>query len=325
MRKSLAIIVTLVILFSLLSLALAAMWMGKTAFTYNSPTQQSPTSSLNPKSTVFSTPNQLKTLTPTSTPTSPESTPPTAKSNPIPSPTADETSNATSLNTPTVQPTPTPTPNPNSPQSFSTDFSSGNFNSWAIQNQSIGANMSVINGDAHFSTPIGSNNTYSYVQKNGFTSTVNSVIVASQDIYLTALPQGFTTGNGAIFFLYVIDAVGQNNGNLAVGIDGSDVWGLWIGGFPIYNYGFQTAGASPQSTTWYHLVLTINNPAQTVTLAVNGTTVIRESQHQFTDTTHAVNLISGIAEVWNNETHELNVGNVELSISSSLVPTPTPP
>ena len=84
-------------------------------------------------------------------------------------------------------------------------------------------------------------------KKTALSQTINSTITASQDVYLSGFSGGFHgRATEQYFFLYVIDASGQNGGNIAVGIDGSDVWGLWIGGFPIYNYVFQTAGTLPQ-------------------------------------------------------------------------------
>ncbi len=313
MHKSLAIIVTVILLFSLFSIVLAAIWMGKITLAYN-PNSQYPTSSVNPQILNPSTPNSnLATSIPTLSPnpaTQPQTSEPTSAPASLASP---DPSNPTSTFTPITQSTPAPNPN-----SFSDDFSSQSFNRWTLQNQTAGAGMSIINGVACFTTPIGANGTYSYVQENGFISTVNSTITASQDVYLSGFSGGFTTGNGAIFFLYVIDASGQNGGNIAVGIDGSDVWGLWIGGFPIYNYVFQTAGTLPQIGAWSHVVLTINNSALTVNLAVNGTTVINVIQHQFTDATHSVNLISGIGEDWNSvgKASDLEIDNVRLDISN---------
>ncbi len=313
MHKSLAIILSVILIFSLFSVVLAAMWMGKITFAYN-PNAQYPTSSTYPPISNSSTPNaNLATSIPTLSPNltvQPQTLAPTSAPASLSSP---YTSNPTSTFTPIPQPTSAPNPN-----SFSDDFYSQSFNRWTLQNQTAGAGMSIINGVACFTTPIGANGTYSYVQENGFISNINSTITASQDVYLSGFSGGFTTGNGAIFFLYVIDASGQNGGNIAVGIDGSDVWGLWIGGFPIYNYVFQTAGTLPQIGAWSHVVLTINNLAQTVNLAINGTTVIKVIQHQFTDETHSVNLISGIGEDWNSvgKASDLEIDNVQLDISN---------
>ena len=223
-----------------------------------------------------------------STSSAPNPTAPTPTSNPTSSSTSTSATQPTqpaptATSTPTATPFPTPTQNPNPPNTFSDDFSSGNFDSWT-QYLSPTASMSVINGVAQFNTPSGGNgNMYAYIQRNGFTATINSTITASQDLFVPTVPQGFATGNGAIFFLYVTDAAGPNSGNIAVGIDGSDAWSLWVGGNLTYKYVFQTTGATPQSYTWYHIVLTINNSAQTTSLAVNGTTVITANQQQFTD------------------------------------------
>ncbi len=313
MRKSLAIIVAVILLFSLFSVMLAEIWIGKINLTYN-PNPHHSTSSYNPQ--ILDPPTQnpnSSTSIPTLSPkpaTQTQTSAPTLDPVTSPSP---YTSNPTSTLPPIVQPTLAPNPN-----SFSDDFSSQSFNHWTLQNQTTSAGMSIINGVACFTTPIGANGTYAYVQENGFTSTINSTITASQDIYLSSFSGGFTQGNGAIFFLYVIDTAGQNGGNIAVGIDGSDLWGLWIGGYPIYNYVLQTAGTQPQIGAWCHIVLTINNSAQTVNLDVNGTTVINVIQHQFTDTNHSINLISGIGEDWNSvgKASDLEIDNVQLDISN---------
>jgi hypothetical protein len=70
---------------------------------------------------------------------------------------------------------------------FFDDFSSGNFSKWTLTSRTDGASQSVNNVIAHFSVPAPSTAgecTYSYLRKDGFTSTPSSLIVASQDIYL---------------------------------------------------------------------------------------------------------------------------------------------
>lgn len=214
---------------------------------------------------------------------------------------------------------------------FSDNFSTGDCANWSEAYVSSGSSQLVSDGIARFivPTPIGGNYTYSYVLKDGFTSTVNSTITATQDVYVTKVPNGCPQGNGAIFFFYVCDSsdMGANNGNFGVGIDGSNVWSLWIGGTSIYSYVFQTAGSPPVSSTWYHIVLTINNPEGTVTLTVNGTMVIYVGQQQFTDKTHPISLMSGMGEDWwctGSGQQEVDIANVKLEISDAPMPTPSP-
>lgn len=204
---------------------------------------------------------------------------------------------------------------------FSDNFSNGNFERWSRSLVIRGANQIVSNEVARFIVlpPIAGTSTYSYVVKDGFTSTVNSTIVASQNVLVTNIPKGEPQGNGAIFFFYICDSTNLNGnyGNIGVGIDGSSVWSLWIGGSEVYSYCFQTAGSPPASNTWYHLVLTINNPQQTVSLAVNGVVVITALQQQFTDKTHPISLMSGMGENWwsaGTGQLELQVDNVQLNI-----------
>ncbi len=213
---------------------------------------------------------------------------------------------------------------------FSDNFSTGNLDQWSQSYVISGANQIVSNGVARFIAPppVAGASTHSYVVKDGFTSTVNSTIVASQDVFVTNVPTGSSQGNGAIFFLYVCDSsnLAGNYGNVGVGIDGSTVWSMWIGGNVVYRYVFQTAGSAPVSNTWYHLVLTINNPAETVSLAVNGVTVITASQQQFTDKNHPISFMSGLGENWwsaGSEPQELHVDNVRLELSdSAALPAP---
>ncbi|MCL4429760.1 MAG: LamG domain-containing protein [Chloroflexi bacterium] len=214
---------------------------------------------------------------------------------------------------------------------FSDNFSSDNFAGWSQTYLSPGSTQTVSNGIARFTvpTPLAGTSTYSFLKKDGFTSTVNSTITAAQDVYVTKVPNGCQLGNGAIFFLYVCDSsdISGNQGNVGVGIDGSGVWSLWIGGTSAYNYTFQTAGAAPASNTWYHVELTINNSAGTVALAVNGLVVISAAQQQFTDRTHAVSLMVGMGEDWwsaGSGQQEVDVDNVVLSISDATsTPAPT--
>jgi hypothetical protein len=217
---------------------------------------------------------------------------------------------------------------------FLDDFSSGNFAGWSKTYVSAGSSQTVTDGTARFivPTPTGGNVTYSYLQKDGYTATPNSTIIATQDIYVTKVPNGYPQGNGAIFFLYLCDStdLSGGNGNFGVGIDGSDVWSLWIGGTTNYTYVFQTAGASPASNTWYHLVLTIDNPHGTTSLTVNGVEVINVAQQQFTDKPHQLSLMSGMGEDWwceGNGQQEIDVDNVTLYISAAPAPTdnPNPP
>jgi hypothetical protein len=218
---------------------------------------------------------------------------------------------------------------------FSDNFSSGNFERWSQTYVFSGASQTVSHGIARFivPTPAAGTNAYSYLVKDGFTSTVNSTIVASQDILVTKVPNGAPQGNGAIFFLYICDSsdLQGNKGNIGIGIDGSNVWSMWIGGNLVYSYVFQTAGSAPVSNTWYHLVLTINNSEGTVFLEVNGVTVIAAAQQQFTDKTHPISLMSGMGEDWWSDgsgQQELDVDNVQLDISdANIAPAPdsTPP
>ncbi len=186
---------------------------------------------------------------------------------------------------------------------------------------SSGASQSVSNGVAHFivPSPEAGNYSYSYLQKSGFTSTANGTIVATGDFYFSDVPNGYKQGDNAIFFFYVVDSVGgQNSGNIAVGVDGSGVWSLWIGGYPIYNYVFQTVGPYPADATWHHIVLTVDNSARAVTLQANGIVVINVEQNQFTDKTHPISFWIGIGEDWwcnGPELLEVYVGNVKLEIS----------
>ncbi len=215
---------------------------------------------------------------------------------------------------------------------FSDSFASGGFANWSQSFMSAGATQTVSNGVARFvvPTPLAGSQTFSFVAKSGFVSTVNSTIIATQDIYVNKVPHGCAQGNGAIFFFYICDStdLAGNNGNFGVGIDGSDVWSLWIGGNTTYTYVYQTAGAVPVSNTWYRIVLTVNNPAQTATLTVNGLNVINAFQQQLTDRTHPISLISGMGEDWWSDgsgEQGIDVSNVELYISdSSTAPTPTP-
>lgn len=215
---------------------------------------------------------------------------------------------------------------------FSDDFSIGNFAKWSETYVSLGSSQTVKNGMAYFivPTPQAGTHTFSYVKTNGFVSTVNSTITATQNVYFTNVPNGCPQGNGAIFFLYICDSSDPsgNNGNFGVGIDGSGIWSLWIGGSLTYSHVFQTEGSTPVGDTWYHIVLTIDNSAGTVALAVNGALVISASQRQFTDKTHYISLMSGIGENWWSDggQQEVAVINVTLEISdadSQLLPSPT--
>jgi hypothetical protein len=213
---------------------------------------------------------------------------------------------------------------------FSDNFSSGNFANWSEAYASPGSSQAVNGGVAHFTvpTPPSGYDTYSYVVKDGFASTPNSTLAASEDIYVSKVPNGCVLSNGAIFFFYLCDSndLSGNTGNFGVGIDGSDLWSLWIGGNPAYNYVFQTAGASPSNNTWYHLVLTVDNPDQTVTLAVNGSIVVAAAQQQFTDKNHAISLVSGMGEDWWSQgsgQQEIDIANVRLDISDAPQPAPT--
>ena len=115
---------------------------------------------------------------------------------------------------------------------------------------------------------------------------------------------------------------------MGVGIDGSGVWSLWIGGNAVYTYVFQTSGPTPASNTLYHIVLTVSNSAGAAALMVNGITVINAVQQQFTDKTHPITLMSGMGEDWWREggaQQEIDVANVKLDISdASSIPGPDP-
>ena len=210
---------------------------------------------------------------------------------------------------------------------FSDNFSTGDFSNWTRTAVSSGASQTVDNTIARFTvpTPVAGTRSYSYVVKDGFYSTVNSTIVASQDVLVTKVPNGCQQGFGAIFFLYVCDStdLGGNNGNFGVGIDGSGVWSLWIGGNTLYNYVFQTAGSTPVGNTWYHLTLMIDNPNGLVTLAVNDITVINAGQQQFTNKTHPISLMTGMGEDWwsnGSGQQEVDIRNVKLEISDAAPP-----
>jgi hypothetical protein len=205
---------------------------------------------------------------------------------------------------------------------FSDNFSSGNFDRWSQSYAVSGATQSIRDGIARFivPTPTAGSNACSYLVRDGFTSTVNSTIIASQNILVTKVPNGVSQGNGAIFFLYVCDStdLGGNAGNIGIGIDGSRVWSMWLGGSLVYTYVFQTQGPKPTSNTWYHIVLTINNQAQTAVLEVNGIAVISTSQQEFTDTNHPLSLMSGMGENWWSDgsgQQEIAIDNVQLDIS----------
>lgn len=219
---------------------------------------------------------------------------------------------------------------------FSDNFSSGNFAGWSGACVSSGSVQMVSDGVARFivPTPAAGSYSYSFVRKDGFTSTVNSTIIATEDVYVAKVPNGCLPENGAIFFFYVCDSsdLSGSNGNFGVGIDGSDVWSLWIGGNTTYSYVYQTAGSAPVSNTWYHVVLTVDNPSGTVSLAVNGLVVIDVGQQQFTDKTHPISLMSGMGEDWWSAgfgQQEVAIDNVRLDISDAPMPThsstPTPP
>jgi hypothetical protein len=216
---------------------------------------------------------------------------------------------------------------------FSDDFSSGTFAGWSQTRMSVGSSQTVSSGVARFvvPTPTGGYVSYSYLIKDGFTSTVNSTIVASQDILVKQVPNGCAEGNGAIFFFYVCDSadLAGDLGNIGVGIDGSGVWSLWIGGNATYVYIFQTQGSLPISNTWYHIVLTVDNSAGLVSLSVDGKTVVGATQHQFTDRTHQFSLMCGLGEDWWSGCVgplEINVDNVRLDVSDAeawFTPAPT--
>ncbi len=122
-----------------------------------------------------------------------------------------------------------------------------------------------------------------------------------------------------------------NYGNFGVGIDGSSVWSLWIGGNLTYTYVFQTSGSTPQSNTWYNIVLTVDNSAGVVTFSVDDKVVISATQQQFTDKNHPITLMSGLGEDWWSSCvgpQEIAVDNVRLDISDAdtwLTPNPTSP
>jgi hypothetical protein len=218
---------------------------------------------------------------------------------------------------------------------FSDNFSSANFAGWSQTFTSPGSAQTVSGGIARFTvpTPTGGSYSYSFIEKSGFTSTPNSTVTASQDIYVTKVPNSCPQGMGAIFFLYVCDSTDLrgNLGNFGVGIDGSGVWSLWIGGNTIYTYLFQTSGTLPASNTWYHVVLTFDDTAKTVTLSVNGATVISSSQTEFTDKIHPISLMTGMGECWwsgGAGQQEIDISNVKLDISDATsppVPDPTTP
>lgn len=205
---------------------------------------------------------------------------------------------------------------------FSDDFSSGAFSNWSQTHISPGSSQSVTGGVARFivPTPTGGFVSSSYLVKDGFTSTVNSTITASQDILVKQVPYGCIEGNGAIFFLYICDSsdLSGDLGNVGVGIDGSGVWSLWVGGNKSYIYIFQTQGPLPANNTWYHVVLTIDNSAGLVSLSVDGRTVVSATQRQFTDRTHPFSLMSGLGEDWWSGCIgplEINLDNVRLDVS----------
>ncbi|MGD6853182.1 MAG: LamG-like jellyroll fold domain-containing protein [Candidatus Bathyarchaeia archaeon] len=218
---------------------------------------------------------------------------------------------------------------------FSENFSSGSFDGWSQTFNSQGASQTVSGGIARFTvpTPLGGEYSYSFIEKSGFTSTPNSTITASQDLYVAKVPNSCPQGMGAIFFLYICDTndLRGNLGNFGVGIDGSGVWSLWIGGHPVYTYLFQTSGALPASGVWYHVVLTVDNSARTVALSVNGVTVVSSSQTEFTDKVHQISLMTGMGECWWSSTQgqqEIDITNVKLDISDATsppVPDPTTP
>lgn len=206
----------------------------------------------------------------------------------------------------------------------SDDFSSGNFSNWSSATTSSGASQTVNSGVARFIVPppIGGHVTYSYLIREGFTSTVNSTIVASQDIRVNQVPNGCVEGNGAIFFLYVCDSADLSGslGNVGVGIDGSGVWSLWVGGNITYTYIFQTQGPPPTSNTWYHVALTLDNSGGLVSLTVDGRVVLSATQQQFTDRTHTFSLMSGLGEDWWSGgvgSMVLEVDNVRLDVSDA--------
>jgi cell division septation protein DedD len=219
---------------------------------------------------------------------------------------------------------------------FYDDFSNGNLSGWSRTHISAGSNQTVNNSVAQFTvpTPTGGTVTYSAVVKDGYTSTLNSTITASQDIFVAKVPSGCQQGLGAIFFLYICDSADLSGdlGNIGVGIDGSGVWSLWIGGTTNYSYIFQSTGATPVSNTWYHVALIIDNPTQRVLLSVDSSVVVNASQRQFTDKIHSISLMAGMGESWFSTcvgTQEVDIDNVRLDISDAspivtVNPTPTP-
>ena len=207
---------------------------------------------------------------------------------------------------------------------FQDDFASGSLSNWSRTHISSNANQTVNSGIAQFTvpTPTGGTVTYSAIVKDGYTSTLNSTITASEDIFVTKVPSGCQQGLGAIFFLYICDSgdLSGDLGNIGVGIDGSGVWSLWIGGTTKYVYLFQTVGQNPLSNTWYHVTLTVDNPTQRVTLSVDGTVVITASQQQFTDKAHPVSFMVGMGESWFSNcvgTQEIDIDNARLDISDA--------
>jgi hypothetical protein len=207
---------------------------------------------------------------------------------------------------------------------FQDDFNLGNLSNWSRTHISIGSNQTVNSGIAQFTvpTPTGGTVTYSATVKDGYTSTLNSTITASEDIFVAKAPSGCQQGLGAIFFLYICDSgdLSGDLGNIGVGIDGSGVWSLWIGGTTKYVYVFQTAGPNPLSNTWYHVALTVDNPTKRVSLAVDGIIVVNASQQQFTDKEHPVSLMVGMGESWFSNcigTQEVDIDNVRLDISDA--------
>lgn len=207
---------------------------------------------------------------------------------------------------------------------FLDDFASGSLSNWSRTHISIGSNQTVNSGIAQFTvpTPTGGTVTYSSIVKDGYKSTLNSTIIASQDLLVTKVPSGCQQGLGAIFFLYICDSgdLSGDLGNVGVGIDGSGVWSLWIGGTTRYVYVFQTTGPNPLSNTWYHVALMVDNPTQRVTLSVDGTLVVNASQQQFTEKAHPISLMVGMGESWFSNyvgTQEVDVDNVRLDISDA--------
>lgn len=219
----------------------------------------------------------------------------------------------------------------NGAEVFSENFSSGNFASWSRTFMSVSSSQTVSGGVAQFivPTPESGTQSFSYLVKDGFTSTSNSTIIACEDVYVAKVPFGCVQGNGAIYFFYVCDSTDLtgNNGNFGVGIDGSGVWTLWIGGNAVYTSLFQTTGSPPTSNTWYRIVLTINNQAATVTLTVNDAALITAGQQQFTGRTHPISLMAGMGEDWwsaGQGQQEVDIDNIALDISDSdAVPNPT--